>query len=129
MPAWSRLPGQRIHLLPLIAVFALLCWLNCVAIETWESAPFNLSHSHFTTRWAARHLRLVSLCVALLAVLAALQSLLAGHSATIAALYSASAISAGLFVLLGCSALESAQLRIAADAALLTPLLFLALFC
>ncbi len=37
VPAWSRLPSQRVPLAPLVALFALLCWLNCVAIEKWEN--------------------------------------------------------------------------------------------
>jgi hypothetical protein len=42
------------------------------------------------------------------------------------ALYFACAISAGVFPVLDRSRLDSSQLRIAADAALLTPLLFIA---
>ena len=53
---------------------------------------------------------------------------LAALPAPVAALYAACAISAALFSILDCSTLYSPELRIAADAALLTPLLFLPVF-
>lgn len=130
IPAWSRLPEQRAQLVPLTAIFALICWLNCVAIEKWESTPlqrgFRIAPSHSTTRWTARHLGHVSSIITLLATLAALHSLPAQHAPSITALYAACAISGALFPLLDRSRLNSPQLRIAADAALLTPLLFIA---
>jgi hypothetical protein len=127
VPAWSRLPEhQRVRLLPLIAFFALLCWLNCVAIEKWERLPSTAASPHVSTRWTARKLGFVSCCTAVLAVLAALRSFLAGYALPLTALYSACAISAALFLLLDSSPLDRQQLRIAADVALLTPLAFIA---
>jgi hypothetical protein len=47
VPAWSRMPGGHGRLMPLMLLFSGLCWLNCVAIETWEhamvAAPFATS--------------------------------------------------------------------------------------
>ncbi|HTY84864.1 MAG TPA: hypothetical protein VMB19_11635 [Silvibacterium sp.] len=125
VPAWSRLPGERALLLPLISIFALLCWLNCVAIEKWETTRLNLAPLHASTRWTAHHLRPASSVISVAAVLAALQSLRAGSPAPMTALYAACAISAALFPVLDGSPLDSSQRRIAADAALLTPLLFI----
>ena len=132
VPAWSRLPGDRARLVPLVALFALLCWLNCVAIEKWERSPISTATSpgiappHSTTQWAGRNLLLVSGGIVFLAAIAALQSAVSGLPGTMTALYFACAISAGVFPVLDRSRLDSSQLRIAADAALLTPLLFIA---
>ena len=129
VPAWSRVPEHRIELLPLAVMFALLCWLNCVAIEKWEHTHSSSAPAHFTTCLTARHLRLVSIAIAVLAAVAALRFLFFGSSSPMTALYGACAISAILISLLDRSPLDSARLRIAADAALLTPLLFLGLLC
>jgi len=127
VPAWSRLPGQRIALAPLVALFALLCWLNCVAIEKWEQplSP-DSGPAHPSTRWAHRHLPLAAGRIAVLSVVAAAVSLLSAGPAAMTALYLAYAISALLFLAFDRSRLRSPDLRIAADAALLTPLLFIA---
>ena len=37
-PAWARSPGHRLAVLLPVLVFVLLAWLNCYAIESWESA-------------------------------------------------------------------------------------------
>jgi len=131
VPAWSRLSGNRTSLILLVATFSLLCWLNCVAIEKWEHIPYGSARtlripvSHASTRWAQRHLSFVSFALALLASIGCVQSRLFGHHAAMAALYLASAGSAIVFPLLDRSRLSSFELRIAADAALLTPLLFI----
>ena len=83
VPAWSRLQGQRILLTPLVALFALLCWLNCVAIEKWEKGESRSSNHarasnpalpHLSTRWTQCHLPLVACGIALLGVIAAASS-------------------------------------------------------
>lgn len=130
VPAWSRLPGSRTSLIPLVATFSSLCWLNCVAIEKWERTPPGVARTssaaqpHASTRWALRHVGLVACSLALLAVIGCVQSTRIGDHVAMSALYLACALSAMLFPLLDLSRLNSLELRIAADAALLTPLLF-----
>ena len=38
LPTWSRIPSGRLAFLPVFLTFAALAWLNCHAIEVWESA-------------------------------------------------------------------------------------------
>ena len=124
VPAWARVAGERLTLAPVVAVFALLCWLNCVAIESWESSAGN-DPAHATTAWAARHLRALAVTATVLSLALALDSL---HDSTRFCLLLASALSALLLLWLARnrSHLTSMQLRIGADAALLTPMLFMA---
>ena len=124
VPAWARIAGERQGLAPAVAVFAALCWLNCVAIESWESAA-SLPAAHRTTAWAARHLQTVALATAALSLGLAAASL---HNAPRYCLFLASAMSALLLLWLarGRRHLTAMQVRVAADAALLTPLLFVA---
>jgi hypothetical protein len=135
VPAWSRLDSGRAALFPAIAVFAALCWLNCVAIERWEdlSPAGNLQspHAHGTTRWTAEHFRMVASALALLSGILA-GALVLGSSSpdlrkTAAPVYLA-ALTAALFLALidrHRDNFSTLHLRIAADLALLTPLLFL----
>jgi len=130
VPAWSRLQGQRTSLIPVATLFASLCWLNCTAIEKWERAPPAATHlsttplAHATTRWAQRYLSFVSCAIALMAAIACTRSILSADSVTMPLLYLACMVSAILFLAFDRSRLGSFHLRIAADAALLTPLLF-----
>ena len=129
VPAWSRLQGPRASLMPVVTLFALLCWLNCIAIEKWERQPLDKARvrtadlPHTTTRWAQRHFSFVSCGIATLAAIACVRSDLSAGPAGMTALYLACAISALLFPAFDRSRLTSVQLRIAADAVLLTPLL------
>ncbi len=125
VPAWARIDGERLTLLPAVGVFAILCWLNCVAIESWErrSAGSRTSSAHPTTVWAARHLP----SLALGAVVLSLTLVWIGrHDQMRVYLFLAAAMSALLLFWLGRRRkyLTAIQLRVAADAALLTPLLF-----
>jgi hypothetical protein len=119
VPAWSRLsPGSglaREQLAPAIIFFALLCWINCVGIEKWEGGVL-----HVTTRWASLHLRPIVTMTALFSLAAALLA----PSPGLAAVYLAAMISSGLLFALDARSahLSPLHLRIAADAALLTPL-------
>jgi len=136
VPAWSRLQTGHAILLPAIAVFAALCWLNCVSIERWENLPLQetaqavLTASHPTTRWAADHLRPTALGLAALAGALAADEWLRTPSADspeIALAYLAALIAALGFAVLDKyrERFSTMGLRIAADAVLLTPLLFL----
>lgn len=105
-------------LLPLAAIFAALCWWNCVAIELWEHPAMDRARWHFSTRWLARHLGPVALALAALAAVLSFTT-----SRQVAA---AEVLTAVLFYLLQRRAahLSTNTLRLAVDAALLTPVLF-----
>jgi hypothetical protein len=122
IPAWHAGSARALlGLAPRGALFALLCWLNCVAIERWE-APGDLDPAaHRTTRWAARHLTLL-LCVG---ASLALALRLLFHP--LGALRMLGPCLASAFALLAVfdrlrARLSAGALRILADAALLTPL-------
>jgi hypothetical protein len=124
VPTWARIAGSRIDLLPALAVFAVLCWLNCVAIENWERTSRMKATAHITTLWAGRHLQSLTAGVALLAAMLALTTM---AMPVLSCLHLASAAAALLLLWLARHdrRLSTMQLRIAADAALLTPLFFL----
>ncbi|HTZ89788.1 MAG TPA: hypothetical protein VMA71_05585 [Alloacidobacterium sp.] len=124
VPAWARAAGGRFALAPVVAVFAALCWLNCVAIESWESPAVGAS-AHRTTAWAARHLQGLTFAMLVVSLILSSANL---HDSVRFYLLLASAMSALLLFWLAHSSkhLTALQLRIAADAALLTPLLFVA---
>ena len=113
-PAWTRLHAHRITLLAPVLCFMALAWLNCLAIEAWESgmAP---------QRTTIRRLGLLLAASTLLAAIIAAAS----HQLRIAALLAAAALSATLLAFLDhrSSRLRPLALRIAADLALLTPIL------
>jgi hypothetical protein len=120
VPAWSRLGvtmGGKEQLAPAVLFFALLCWINCVSIEKWEAG-----NAHSTTRWASLHLRLIVTMIALFSLAAALLA----PSRGLMAVYLAALLSSGLLLVLDArsSHFSPLHLRIAADAALLTPLAF-----
>lgn len=131
VPSWSRLGTARAELLPAIVVFASLCWLNCVAIERWENlSPTGTLRSpgtHSTTRWIAKYFRPVALSLAAISAALAANAI-ASNSETLA-LYLAAMIAA-----LSLAAIDhfrerisGLHLRVAADAALLTPLILIPL--
>jgi hypothetical protein len=116
VPAWSRLSTAGKYQLGLaIALFALLCWINCAGIEKWEGG-----YPHATTRWASLHLRAIAGAIGVLALVAAWRSPTTG----LTALYLAAWASSGLLFWLDARSerLKPLHRRIAADAALLTPL-------
>jgi hypothetical protein len=113
LPAWDEarrramgMPRQH-PLLLLCPLFAALCWLNCVAIEDWEHH-----------RAGRRIQRLATLTIA--ASCAALFELMNRPACCVAL---AAILSGALFLLLDHSRLKAGGRRIAADLALLTPLL------
>lgn len=112
IPAWTAAGRDRASLGLSVALFAAICWLNCVAIKRWERQP----GVHGWTRWAGAHLHELTVALAGMALLAL--PLPAAAAVLVSAL------------LLCCLDLSrerwtALQLRIAADAALLTPLLWL----
>lgn len=127
VPAWSR-TEQHLRLIPVIALFALLCWLNCVAIEKWEQPVVmpraNIASPHASTLWAQQHLRRLAMCIGCAAVLLSIFS-----PEPYRWIPAAAVLSAGSFYLLDKQhrRLSPMHLRIAADAALLSPLICIAL--
>lgn len=146
VPAWARIatPNQRELLASAVFSFGALCWLNCVAIQVWEDAEASQEVAHSIlassrydsgpraatiaggaglTQFLGQHLAKFA------ALLAAANICLAWRLAATPAwpLFVCVALSSSLFVLLiRCRVRFSVlTLRIAADAALLTPLLFL----
>jgi hypothetical protein len=113
-----------------VTLFAGLCWLNCVAIESWEteharaaSTTFLFCGPHFTTRWAGKHLGLTAILVT---------GIYAGCAIVWIERFSGrvalACFMAGLCLTLldhFRERLGAGALRIAADISLLTPLLVL----
>ncbi len=126
LPAWSATRAVlRLRLDALGVLFGVLCWLNCVAIERWESDGVLSSSAHPTTQWGARHL--TWLLIAGAAAAGALGRFERERANSGIEMLSVCLV--GAFMLL--ALLEKARhrfspetLRILADAALLTPLLW-----
>ena len=116
-PTWAR-AGNRLELLPAVLCFTLLAWLNCHAIEVWESVdtPPSASIDALGTLLSA-------VCIASAGALGAFH--LRGQTA----LLSAAAGSALLLALLDRrkDGLTPLSLRACADLALLTPAALLVL--
>jgi hypothetical protein len=116
-----------------VALFACLCWLNCVAIESWESegarsaeCASTFGGPHFSTRWLGRHLSAAAVCAACVSALFAMlwtESFL-GRVAVACFLGNACLALLDHFRL----RISPAALRIAADISLLAPLLLLPWF-
>ncbi len=127
VPAWSRLGIRKEQLVPAVLFFASLCWINCVGIEKWEASGPSVARGkvHPTTRWASLHLRSIATMVAILSLSAAL----CAPSRGLMAVYLAALFSSALLLMLDTrsASLSPLHLRIAADAALLTPLAFIPL--
>jgi len=126
LPAWSSTSNfLRSQLVPAGVLFAVLCWLNCVAIERWEGRGLVGVRAHPSTKWAARHLGALLIGSASSAAALAVWRHAVGRPTALAPYL------AGAFLLL--AALERFRfrlsvdsLRIYADVALLTPLLWFA---
>jgi hypothetical protein len=126
VPAWSQALGSRTRMAFLVLLFAALCCLNTIAIEVWEQAG---RARRFSVSLAAGTL---AACAAALTVWTGAQALAAS------ALILCAGLSAVVLLLLDYihrrrSTDETAPddaarwlllVRVAADAALLTPLLF-----
>jgi hypothetical protein len=139
IPTVAREPALRPGLMPIAAIFAALCSLNCLFIYAWEHGdptlanlghrPANCSPPHPTTRIALAHLTALNLTLTISAVaLAVLYSpSVAAAAAEERLVPCACALSAALLLLLHRirHRLSRVHLRAAADLALLTPLLLL----
>ena len=98
-----------------IVLFSCLCWINCAAIEKWES-----------DKWESRSVAEWPVAAAAFCVAAAAVILLSTHRPVLSGAEAASALA---FVALDrrSNRLSREALRVLADVALLTPLLFLPL--
>lgn len=133
VPAWSRLVPHAGFGLPvfvlMVTLFAALCWMNCIGIEKWEQSGVTalaqgVQVGDRTARWGHANFRRTSAALAVIAISVAAAFLCAGLILP-AGLCFAAAGSAVLFMALDRGRLAAFHLRIAADAALLTPLLLL----
>jgi hypothetical protein len=121
VPTWARIPGQRLSLLLPVLTFTALAWLNCHAIETWESQARGKSITVF------RLAITLTAVAALFAVIAIVHNPVSNPRQ--AALLTAAAISAALLAFLDRRrhALMPIALRAAADFVLLVPVALLAI--
>ncbi|MGA7412925.1 MAG: hypothetical protein WBW33_20785 [Bryobacteraceae bacterium] len=114
--------GLRLTLITPTLLFAALCSLNCIAIEFWEwRQTGRVTHIHPVTAWVGTRVHWTALAIAALAIV--LMPL-----APLRPLFVAGILSAATFVWLSAQSdsLPLGTLRLLADAALLSPLLLLA---
>jgi hypothetical protein len=144
VPTWTRLQEGRGLLLVAIFTFGAACWLNCVAIQTWEDAEARRegAQDHFATPrvhelrnsqgvasraaltdFLGNHLTAFTVVTGTLAL--GLTAFPAGR--LVWPLFLAVAASSLVFLALirRAGRLSALSLRVLADGALLTPLLFL----
>jgi hypothetical protein len=128
IPTVARAPWLQPALLAPAALFAAVCALNCLFLYAWEHPQTRTSQprtsqpqAHWTTLWAVRHLPQLAASLVLLSLSAA--ALTASPKLPLLAC----ALSTALLLLLHVCRrrLSAVPLRAAADAVLLTPLLFL----
>jgi hypothetical protein len=118
LPAWARMPANlsgRWALLTPVTIFIALAWLNCAAIENWESG----------VRWE-RRFSIFRLAIALCVCAAIAASITAAlHEPRIALLLIGAMLAAGLTAVLDRNAMRLAPttLRALADLVLLAPVL------
>jgi hypothetical protein len=126
MPVWFASGGRTEPLGVPALLFALLCWANCAAIETWEwqlaGARTGLGPSG-ATRWAGQHLGSTGIGIALLAVGASLAGLATSEFA-LACVVSGAALS---LLALCRSRLPADAVSIAVNLALCSPIFILAM--
>ena len=115
-PTWARTPAHRAELIAPILCFTALAWLNCHAIECWESANSTPMPRSLAPLQLAAVLGVVTLLFALSAA--------ALHRPRLAAFLLAGSFSALLLAILDHyrHRLTPTALRAAADLVLLTPL-------
>ncbi len=143
VPTWTRLHQGRGLLLAAILTFGAVCWLNCVAIQTWEDAEAKRGAARdrfFQDRLDKRSMqenaagrpaltdflghRLTAFAITIGALAFSLACIPATR--TVWPLFAAVAVSSLLFLTLirNTGRFSALSLRILADGALLTPLVF-----
>lgn len=127
IPAWTSPANARKVSIPAVLLFAGLCGLNCIAIECWE-------HNRGERRWESTPYWLIRLVdtrimpiAAILVGCITLFGVFGPHTPSRAQLLAASAVSLSLIAAIEWQSnkLSPQVLRVLADAALLTPVLFL----
>ena len=118
-PSLWRAP-HPLEILPVLLIFSALAWLNCAAIELWESETAAVNNVLIKVRRYA-------VALAVLGILAALGAAALGQARG-ALLLLAAALSAGLLGQMDIlrKRLSATALRVGADLVLLTPLVLLA---
>jgi len=126
IPTVARAPQLRLALAPGAILFAAVCTLNCLYLYAWEH-PGTRESAHWTTRFATRHLRALSILAALAACLVGAFQIYVGEPRPLVPLALASGLSATLLLFLQAQRhrFSPLRLRAAADLALLTPFLLL----
>ena len=127
-PALSR-ASHPAEILPMLAIYTALAWLNCHAIETWENETCEHEDARtLAPRGMRSRIANRAIGLALLGLLAALISGLFGQP-HVALVLTAAALSAGLLGQMDRSRrrFSATALRAGADLALLTPLALLAM--
>jgi hypothetical protein len=121
VPTWARIPAHRTELIAPIFCFTALAWLNCHAIESWESAS-SIPMPRFVSPFQL---------AAVLAGLTLLSAITAAalYQPRIAAMFATAGASATLLASLDHyrHRLAPIALRAAADLVLLTPLALIAI--
>lgn len=117
LPAWTRMTAHQAILTVPVSIYMALAWLNCLAIEAWESGV-RVRHSIFSRALALAAAALASVLIAV-----------AFHQFRLAWLLASAALSSGLLGMLDRyrRRLAPTTLRAAADLVLLTPLALLLL--
>ncbi len=129
VPTWSRVHADKVWMFLAITCFACICCWNCIAIQTWEDDSMEdrrrAEPIHKLTAWIGLRLRG---CALVLAVVSACMAALA-PTLNIRILLAACSLSGVFFLLLHHyhHQIHRRTLRVAADLALLTPLLWIAL--
>jgi hypothetical protein len=124
IPTVARAPELQMGLLPVAALLAGICTLNCLFLYAWEHRKPR-TQAHWTTRWATGHLRPIALgVVAASGVVGALGFLEEWLRMDLAPAL-ACGVSAGLLLALDARRAQWSPLRVraCADLVLLTPLL------
>jgi hypothetical protein len=125
VPLWTEEKSLFIALMPVSAVFFLLCWLNCCGVETWEwlrSGSPPEQKPHISTRWIAHHISPLAICIAAASLILS-RWLGRGYVLGLAGFSSGSA----LFLLAEVQeSLSDTIVGVSADLALCAPLLLIA---
>jgi uncharacterized membrane protein (UPF0136 family) len=123
LPVWSQSAGLSWDVWVSVILFALLCAVNCLSIESWENHRSNdawLGTPQPLVRWVNSRIDVIAAALAISALIV----ILVGHTKThsSSALWAVS-LSALLIVLLNRSRhrLSRSGLRVLADAALVLP--------
>lgn len=127
LPIWMRIGARSRQLEISIALFAAVCWLNCIAIERWENAVTvggteKAWRAHATTRWLGRHLTGMSTVVASISFVCWLSWTSPYKNIALACCFSSILFSV-LHAFRG--QIGARWLRVAADASLFTPVLLM----